>query len=111
MLSDVGRSDSSDEWRVPRRATVGVCLLISLLAVLGIGMAIAAVAEGDGGAAVALAILFVVAPMVTAILYVRRCKVVCTPDSLEIVNVIRRREVGWHEIAHAEPGSTEWSSS
>lgn len=101
---DVDRSDSSNEWRVSRRARAGICLLVSLMAVLGIGMAIAAAAEGDGGAAVAIAILFVVAPMVCAILYVQRCKVVCTPNGLEVVNVIRRREVGWQEIAHAVPG-------
>jgi len=75
-----------------------------ILAVLGLSMTIAAASEGDIGAAAAIAFVFVIAPTAGALWYVQRCKVVCAPDGLEVVNVLRRRKVGWHELAHAQPG-------
>jgi hypothetical protein len=72
---------------------------------VGLGGAAAAAAAAEDDVAVAFWIcLMIVAGAATAITYVHRSRVTCTPNELVIVNLLRERRLNWGAIASAEPG-------
>lgn len=85
-------------------AFVGVYAFAVFMVLMGASMWGVAADEGAAVVGALFAAVVCGGPAAVAVVWVQRSRVVCASDAVEVVGLVTRRRIGWHEVVGATPG-------
>lgn len=91
-------------WRPSKVAFVGIYTFAMFMVLVGVAILGVAADEGEALQGALFAVVAFGGPAAVAIVWVQRCRVVCSSDAVEVVGLVTRRRIGWHEVVGANPG-------
>lgn len=91
-------------WRPSKIAFAGIYVFAAFMVLVGVSIAGVAADEGEVLPGALFGLLAFGGPAAFAIVWVQRCRIVCATDALEVVGLVTRPRIAWHEVVGSRPG-------